>query len=179
MQIFLYKPNESFSPSEYIRTEFDGTTLKTYFNEELVDSRTANIGNSFFIIPLGSKKVPQVKEAEMPATKGAKIAWALSFIGESKFVAEEKNFWKRYQEIAAENTLHNTMYLLNPGVYALCIADRVVDSQRVLSKPKVKLKNPVLAWISDDITDDEIDELVERFSLEREIFCPVEYLKVL
>ena len=73
----------------------------------------------------------------------------------------------------------NSIYLLNPGVYALCIADRVSDSKKALSKPKIKVKNPILAWISDDITNSQIDELLERFTKERALFCPAEYLKVI
>ena len=179
MQIFLYKPNMSFNANVYVHSEFDGSVLRTYFNNELTDSRAAKIGDSFYIIPCGSKKAPTVTAVELPKTRGARIAWALSFIGESKYVNEEKEFWNRYQQISKDCTLMNSIYLLNPSVYALCIADRVADSKRVTSKPKIKPKNPILAWISDDISDSEIDELVDRFTRIRTLFCPIEYLKVI
>lgn len=179
MQIFLYKPGMSFSANEFVRSEFDGTVLRTYLCNELTDSQAANIGDSFFILPCGTKKAPKVTAVELPTTRGAKIAWALSFVGESKYVNEEKYFWKRCQEISKEFDLMNTIYLQNPGVYALCIADRIADSKKALSKPKIKVKNPILAWISDDITDSQIDELLERFTKERALFCPEEYLKII
>ncbi len=179
MQIFLYKAGESFNANEFVRSEFDGSTLRTYLNGELTDSRPAKIGDSFFILPCGTKKAPKVNAVELPKTRGAKIAWALSFVGESKYVSEEKDFWDRYQKITQETELMNSVYLLSSGVYALCIADRVADSKKALSKPKIKIKNPILAWISDDITSDQIDELLERFTKERALFCPTEYLKVI
>lgn len=179
MQIFLHKAGESFNANEFVHSEFDGSVLRTYLNGELTDSRTAQIGDSFFILPCGTKKAPKVDAVELPKTRGARIAWALSFVGESKYVSEEKDFWDRYQKISQESELMNSIYLLNPGVYALCIADRVSDSKKALSKPKIKVKNPILAWISDDITNSQIDELLERFTKERALFCPAEYLKVI
>ena len=179
MQIFLHKAGESFNANEFVRSEFNGSVLRTYLNGELTDSRTAQIGDSFFILPCGTKKAPKVDAVELPKTRGARIAWALSFVGESKYVSEEKDFWDRYQKISQESELMNSIYLLNPGVYALCIADRVSDSKKALSKPKIKVKNPILAWISDDITNSQIDELLERFTKERALFCPAEYLKVI
>lgn len=179
MQIFLCNPNMSFSANELVHSEFDGSVLNTYLGDELTDSRAAKIGDSFFILPCGTKKAPKVYAVELPKTRGAKIAWALSFVGESKYANEEKDFRSRYQQISEEFDLMNSVFLLNPGVYALCIADRVADSKKALSKPKIKVKNPILAWISDDITDSQIDELLERFKKERDLFCPEEYLKVI
>ena len=179
MQIFLCKPNEKFSANEFVHSEFDGSILRTYLDGELTDSRAAKIGDSFFILPCGTKKAPKVNAVELPKTRGARIAWALSFVGESKYVSEEKNFWNRYQQISSECDLKNYVYLIRSGVYALCIADRLADSKKAQSKPKVKIKNPILAWISDDITDSEIDELIERFTKQRALFCPAEYLKVI
>ena len=179
MQIFLYKSDLQFRANEFVYSTFDGSTLCTYLNNELTDSRPAKIGDSFFILPCGTKKAPTVNAVELPKTRGARIAWALSFVGEGKYVNEEKDFWKRYQQISKEFELMNTVYLLNPGVYALCIADRVADSKKALSKPKIKVKNPILAWISDDITNSQIDEMLERFTKERALFCPEEYLKVI
>ena len=179
MQIFLCKANTSFSANEFVHSEFDGVVLRTYLGNELTDSRAAKIGDSFFILPCGTKKAPKVNAVELPQTRGAKIAWALSFVGESKYVSEEKNFWSRYQQISKEFDLMNSVFLTNPGVYALCIADRVADSKKALSKPKIKVKNPILAWISDDITDSQIDEMLERFKKERALFCPEEYLKII
>lgn len=169
----------SFSANEFVHSEFDGSVLRTYLGDKLTDSRVAKIGDSFFIIPCGTQKAPKVNATELPNSRGAKIAWALSFVGKNKYVNEEKAFWDCYQQISKESTLMNAIYLLNPGVYALCIADRVADSQKFMSKPKVKLRNPILAWISDDITSDQIDELLERFTKERALFCPKEYLKVI
>lgn len=179
MQIFLCKSGTSFSANELVHSEFDGVVLRTYLGNELTDSRAAKIGDSFFVLPCGTKKAPKVNAVELPKNRGARIAWALSFVGESKYANEEKDFWKRYQQISKEFDLMNSVFLLNPGVYALCIADRVADSKKALSKPKIKLKNPILAWISDDITDSQIDELLERFTKERALFCPEEYLKVI
>ena len=179
MQIFIYKANMNFSANEFVHSEFDGSVLRTYLNGKLTDSRAAKIGDSFFILPCGQKNAPKVTAVELPKTKGAKIAWALSFVGEGKYVSEEKDFWNRYKQISEEYDLMNPVYLLEPSVYALCIADRVSDSKKAMSKPKIKAKNPILAWISDDITDSQIDEMLEKFKKERALFCPEEYLKVI
>lgn len=179
MQVFLHKSDEVFNVSEFVRADYDGFTLRIYFHGELVSSHEANLGDCFFVTSNGSKKLPTVVKAELPNSRGAKIAWALSFVGESKYVENGNEFWNHCQKISDENTLSNIIYLVSPGVYALCIADRVSFSKKPESKLKVKVKNPILAWISDEITESEIDELVERFSQERGIFCPVEYLKVL
>ena len=179
MQIFICKPQEVFSPSEYVKTEFDGENLRTYLNGELTDSRPAKIGDSFYIIPSGAKKAPKVNQAELPPTRGARIAWALSFVGESKYAATEKDFWFRYQELVSDKLIYNAIYLLNPGIYALCIADRITEPAKIKGTPKVKSNNPVIAWISDNIASSEIDELLERFTKERKLFCPEEYVKLL
>lgn len=179
MQIFLCKPNMKFAANEFVFSEFDGSVLRTYLNGELTDSRAAKVGDSFFVLPCGTKKAPKVNAVELPETRGARIAWALSFVGESKYVSKEEDFWNRYQQIAQECDLKNSIYLIKNEVYALCIADKLVDSKKPQSKPKVKIKNPILAWISDDITSSEIDELLERFTKERALFCPAEYLKVI
>ena len=179
MQIFLYQSGLNFSASELVHSEFDGSTLRTYLGAELTDSRPAQIGDAFYIIPCGTQKAPNVMAIELPESRGAKIAWALSFIGENKYINEEKDFWDRCHQISQETTLMNIIYLTNPGAYALCIADRVADSKKALSKPKIKLRNPILAWISDDITREQLDELLERFGKERAIFCPKEYLSII
>lgn len=179
MQIFLYKANMNFSASEFVHSEFDGTVLRTYLKGTLTDSRAAKIGDSFFILPSGQKIAPKVTAVELPKTRGARIAWALSFVGEGKYVNEEKDFFNRYQQISKEVDLMNPVYLMESGVYALCIADRVADSKKAMSKPKIKAKNPILAWISDDITSLQIDEMLEKFKKERALFCPEEYLKLI
>ena len=179
MQIFLYKQDMTFSANEFVHAHFDGKFLRTYLNNELVEFNAAKIGDSFFILPCGTKKAPNVSAVELPSTRGAKIAWALSFVGENKFVNKEEDFWNRYKQISQECELMNPVYLLEPGVYALCIADRVSDSKKALSKPKIKAKNPILAWISDDITDSQIDEMLEKFKKERALFCPEEYLRII
>ncbi len=179
MQIFLYKANMSFSANEFVHSEFDGTVLRTYLKGTLTDSRAAKIGDSFFILPSGQKIAPKVTTVELPKTRGARIAWALSFVGEGKYVNEEKDFFNRYQQISKEVDLMNPVYLMESGVYALCIADRVADSKKAMSKPKIKAKNPILAWISDDITSLQIDEMLEKFKKERALFCPEEYLKLI
>ena len=68
------------------------------------------------------------------------------------------------------------MFITMSPVIASLISE---TSKKALSKPKIKIKNPILAWISDDITSDQIDELLERFTKERALFCPTEYLKVI
>ena len=179
MQIFIYKANMNFSANEFVHSEFDGTVLRTYLKGTLTDSRAAKIGDSFFILPSGQKNAPKVTAVELPKTRGARIAWALSFVGEGKYVNEEKDFFNRYQQISKEVDLMNPVYLMESGVYALCIADRVADSKKAMSKPKIKAKNPILAWISDDITSLQIDEMLKKFKKERALFCPEEYLKVI
>lgn len=179
MQLFLYKADMNFSVNEFVISKFDGSVLRTYLNGKLIDSRSAKVGDSFFILPCGATKAPKISAVELPQTRGAKIAWALSFVGEKKFVSEENDFWDRYMQISSEYELNNTIFLFNSGVYALCISDKLTVSEKNPFKYKVKSKNPILAWISDDITSSEIDEMLERFTKERTLFCPVEYLKVI
>lgn len=171
MQIYLYKP-DNFVVNEFIETVFDGSTLRTYLNGEETDSRAAAPGECYFIQPNGQKKSPKITKAEFPENRGGRIAWALSFIGEQKNATDFNDFMLKYQQyINKDLTYQCCMFMSKPENRKYAIVLEILPNGRI---PK-----PILAWISDDINEEELDELITTFVKYRNLFCPIEFLKLL
>lgn len=151
--------------------KFDGCNLRTYLNGKVCDERTASAGECYYVQPRGQSKSPIVTKAEMPASRGQRIAWALSFVGESKIATDFNSFMCRYQAYVNEPERENkhTMLMSHNKRYAFVL-------EIVPHKPNPK---PILAWVDDLITYDEIDEMISIFTTHRKLFCPEEFLKLL
>lgn len=171
MLIYLYQP-DIFAVNESIQADFDGSTLRTYLNGALTDSRTAAPGECYYIQPTGESKAPKITKAEMPKSRGLRIAWALSFIGERKNAANFDEFMIKYQQ-----------YINKELTYQCCMFTPQSENRKyaiVLEiNPENRIPKPILAWIADDITEEELDELIKTFITYRKLFCPIEFLKLL
>ena len=179
MNIFIYGNDQTFRINEAFSLRFDGVTLSTHRNGEFVSSIPAQKGDSFYVIAQGMIKQPQITKAELPESYGERIAWALSFIGENKIAKSEEDFYKKLIEIRKDDSFSNITIIAKSRRYTICTADKHVNKDNAKNALKVKKASPTLAWISDDLTPRELDELLETFQTVRKIFCPIEYIKSL
>lgn len=179
MNIFIYGNKQTFRINEAFTLQYDGVSLSTYKNNVLVSSESANPGDSFYVIAQGLDKQPKISKAVLPTSYGERIAWALSFVGENKLATSENEFYEKLNELRKDDTFSHITIIAKHRRYALCTADKHVNRNNPKNALKVKKASPALAWISDDLTPRELDELLETFQTVRKIFCPIEYIKVL
>lgn len=178
MIIFLTKVPQEFRINESIKTVFDGRFLQTKICDEVVLSHPAHLGNAFYIQPQGLKKAPIINRAELPSNRGAKIAWALSFIGNEKCMSSEADFYSMYDQLVKENIISNIATFTKYGEYAIVIADKSTFNA-TLGKNKVRKNNPVLAWISDNISLESLRELLEKYETRKKLPCNQEFFYLL
>lgn len=178
MLIFITKTPQDFSINEFIECKFDGRFLQTKLCGEMVLSQPAKLGQAFYIVPQGQKKPPLLSRAELPTTRGAKIAWALSYIGDDKCMPTQAAFYEKYDQLVKDDIIRNIATIINYGRYALVIADKHINSDNP-AKSKVKKNNPVLAWISDDVTCEELNVILEKYAERKSLPCPKEFFFIL
>lgn len=178
MILFITKVPQTFRINESINAVFDGRFLQTKLCDEVVLSQPAHLGEAFYIQPQGLKKIPIVSRAELPANRGAKIAWALSFIGDDKCMKSEADFYNKYDQLLKEDIIRNIAAFTKYGQYAIVIADKSVFNA-TLGRNKLKSRNPVLAWISDDISLESLRELLEKYESRKKLPCNKELFYLL
>lgn len=157
---------QTFTVSPYVESIFNGRKLITYFHGQEIDSRDAKLGEVFYVTAQGQKKPPVISFPKMPESRGEKIAWVLSFIGDEKYMKTEAEFYSTYQELIQSNSITNTAVFTKYGRFAVALADKHLPE-----KNKVKANNPVLAWISDDITREELNSLLDRYEVRKKLPC--------
>lgn len=175
MLVYLYD-NQSGTVNEFIKFEFDGSYFRTFLNENEVSTIEASFGDCIYITPQGQKKAPIVEKAALPQNRGARIAWALSFIGKEKFAKTEKDFFEKIRVHFDDVKLRNLAYEYSQNNFGFLIADKAILYKKTY---KLKKASTILAWISDDISDEALEDLCRRYSKTRKIYCPLEYLKKL
>lgn len=178
MIIFITKVPQTFQVNESINAVFDGRFLKTKIHDEVVLSHPARLGEAFYIQPQGKNVIPNVYRTELPTNRGAKIAWALSFIGDDKCMNSEADFYNTYDQLVKEDIIRNIATFTQYGQYAIAIADKYVFNA-TLGMYKLKNKIPVLAWISDDITLESLRELLEKYESRKKLPCNKEFFYLL
>lgn len=169
MQIFLTESNTEFSPNEFIKAKFNGKDLRTYLNGSLIDLQEAKAGECFYIQPKGQKKGPSVTKAVLPETRGKRIAWALSFIGEKKLADSYESFLDKLLVLEESEGSENVFYALSDN-YAYAFA--MVKSKKALLKP-------ALAYISDTISPEDFQDLLASYERFRDLYCPEEFFDYL
>lgn len=169
MQVFLTKAGEEYSPNEIIKVKFDGSKLRIYFKGKLIDLQPAMSGECFYIQPRGLKKPPIITKAELPTTRGNKIAWALSFISKNKLASSYNNFLEQYFALEDTEGPDNIVHALSENfTYAIAFA-----------KTDKSLLKPVLAYVSDTISETDLKELLSVYKSFRPIFCPEDFFSYL
>lgn len=176
--IFITKEPQSFRVNESINAVFDGRFLQTKIHDEVVLSQPAHLGEAFYILPQGLKTPPIITRAELPANRGAKIAWALSFIGDDKCMKSEADFYNTYDQLVKDDIIRNIAAFTKYSQYAIVIADKSVFNA-TLGRNKLKSRNPVLAWISDDISLENLRELLEKYESRKKLPCSKEFFYLL
>lgn len=167
---YIQKVPQTFKPNQFIECTFDGQKLKTNFHGQEVHSREAKLGDVFYIQFQGQKKPPIITFPELPEKRGEKIAWTLAFIGSEKYVATEADFYNTYNQLVKTDTITNIAVFTKYGRFSIVIADKHIHSD-VPEKAKVKKNNPVLAWIADDITREELTSLLDKYESRKKLPC--------
>lgn len=178
MIIFITKIPQVFRVNESIQSIFDGRFLQTKICGEVILSQPARLGNAFYIQPQGLKKPPIITQAELPTNRGAKIAWALSFIGEEKCLSSQADFYEAYDQLVKNDIITNIAVFTKYGEYAIAIADKTTFNV-ALGKDKIKKNNPILAWISDSISLESLQELLEKYESRKKLPCSKEFFYLL
>lgn len=178
MQIFIVKGNSEFLVNSAVYAKFDGKKLRTYLNNQLVDTKSATIGNVFSIeLGEGSKPI-LVKKEKMPKTRGEKIAWSLGFQKKNTFANSFNNFWHtlHYLLETTENSRDiNTEHIEES--YAFAVAIRKTPPHK--GRNGITLIRKILIWISDDISEADLEQLISDLKKYEKISCSTEFLKVL
>lgn len=170
MLFYISETPQNFRLNEFIECTFNGQELKTTFHGREVDSKEAKLGDAFYVHAQGQKKPPIISFPEMPEARGAKIAWVLSYIGNEKYMSSEIDFYDTYHNLIQTDSITNVAVFAKYGRFAVVLADRHFPE-----KGKVKKNNPVLAWIADDITREELNYLLDRYDSRKKLPCPRDF----
>lgn len=170
MLFYISETPQNFRLNEFIECTFNGQELKTTFHGREVDSKEAKLGDAFYVHAQGQKKPPIISFPEMPEARGAKIAWVLSYIGNEKYMSSEIAFYDTYHNLIQTDSITNVAVFTKYGRFAVVLADRHFPE-----KGKVKKNNPVLAWIADDITREELNYLLDRYDSRKKLPCPRDF----
>ena len=170
MLFYISETPQNFRLNEFIECTFNGQELKTTFHGREVDSKEAKLGDAFYVHAQGQKKPPIISFPEMPESRGAKIAWVLSYIANEKYMSSEIAFYDTYHNLIQTDSITNVAVFTKYGRFAVVLADRHFPE-----KGKVKKNNPVLAWIADDITREELNYLLDRYDSRKKLPCPRDF----
>lgn len=166
MQLFLTSNQLYLDVTEFVRVTFDGNELRTYLNDSLTDFQPAKIGECFYVQPHGSKKSPDVTKAKMPETRGRKIAWALSFVGDEKQADSLEEFWSKFN---SGNLSDINGILVKYDDYAFVLQE----------EPGKENLKPLLAFVSDTISRSELEKMLFDYQVARKLYCPEEFIYLL
>lgn len=178
MQIQITRKNQTNYVSDRIECIFDGTNFNVYFNGTINKSIEARIGDTFYVYSSGKSKHPRVKKDDTP-DRGERIARALSFGSAEQYTNSESDFMSKTTMLQQSENVTNSHRIRKEGVYAFFIADVIHHSEQAKSRglpAKVKVSNPVLAWVNPDIEKEDLSELISVYSEFRSITCPIEFI---
>lgn len=181
MQLFLTHEGQTWSINPYVSASFRENTLRVFSSLDsglVYSTAPAKLGESYHVQVFGHEKNPVVKKADMPDNRGARILWALSFVEPEKRVSSEKDFFQRQASIEAEYASEvSIIHYLKDG-YAFFLAKKRPQPGKGRKSHQTKYK-PCLGWCSDDISEENLKDLVQKFRKYRKIYCPVEFLFVI
>lgn len=177
--IFFITDVKEYPISPSVKCKFDGRFLQTFRNDEIILSHPAHFGEAF-CIEFDKENNIQLSKTSLPTKRGEKIAWALSFVGKEKCKASEADFFKTYEELVNSDLITNIAVFSKFGRYALAVADMHFPMQMAPNgRHAVVHGAPVLAWISDDITSEELTELLSKYSVRNRLPCSKEFFYLL
>ena len=171
MIIYLRETEQRFVINSFVVSKFDGENLRTYLHDRLVDTQPANSGECFYIQPKGLKKKPIITKAKLPEKRGEKISWALSFIGKNKLASSYDEFLKEFYALQDTEGEENFV----------CELDKKFNYAIAFKKPEETngLMKPALAFISDEISSDDMKNLLDDYKKTRKLYCPEDFFDYL
>lgn len=178
MQLLICENNQTAYVNDCIECIFDNGELRVYFNGELDKTYPAKIGDTFYVYSSGKSKSPRVKKDNIQ-DRGERIARALSFASKQQYAASEQDFLETFRKLSEENRISNVYIYQQIGTFAILIADYVYKSDNAISKnlpAKVKLCNPVLAWIHPKISDEDLNDLIDFYEKIKPLHCPRNFI---
>lgn len=177
--IFFITDAKAYPITTNIRCNFDGRFLQTFRNDELILSHPAHFGEAF-CIQFDDESNIQLSKISLPSKRGEKIAWALSFVGDEKCKASQSEFYEKYEELVNSNTITNIAVFSKFNRYSIAIADMHIPLEIAPNGRETVVHGvPVLAWISDDITPEDLSELLDKYSVRNRLPCSKEFFYLL
>ncbi len=170
MQLYLCKPFKK-AVNNCVDVEFTGNKIRLYFNDTLIESADAVPGECFYVQPHGQIKYPTMEKAQMPSERGKKILWALDFVQSKKHALSYEDFENRLYQVAESYKPEQIFFETKTGSYAFMLGEKK-------TKNGIKMQ-PLFAWVSDDISNEDLDNLIHAYCKYRRIHCGEEFLKVL
>ena len=159
MQIFITCTPEDFSPTERIRGFFDGKTITIYNGLKVIYKSEAELGECYKIINEDGQLV--VTKQEVPDTVSGKVARILSF-DQGKICDSNEDFLKRTESLRSVYPGRNFIIDMVPGSYGFMVA----------KKKDRNFYAPLLLWVDEDISKDELKKLLKRYKKYRKIYFP-------
>ena len=165
MQIYLTRNGQTFHISEYISAHFDDERLTINYNGKK-SSCPAEIGESYIIKRTDKGLI--VDQVHIPESYAGKVGFCLSF-AEDKICKSLDEFYIRADSIKGVYPSKKFIIQTDSKAYAFLVAKK--KDRRVYA--------PLLLWVSDTISQEELDELIHMFRKYRKIYYSEEFTKIL
>ena len=181
MQLFLTHDGQTWDISPYVSAKFEDHTLRLFYKSDVettLDASTAEIGESFIARVFGNAKTPILEKIEMPKNRGDKILWALSFAEPEKRVSSYDSFFELYPNTAIEYGSTCSIMHYSTENYAFLVVKKRPQPGKGHKTRQTKYK-PCLAWCSDTISEESLQELIQKYRRYRKIYCPIDFLMAL
>lgn len=163
--------------TEFIRIKFDGNLFAVYLNNALCGIHAAKPGDVFQVFSIGQNTPPKVDKVRQPSDRGERIAWALGFQERNARASSYQEFLDTYQKVMEAYPSEKYFIEELPKVYAFVLAKKL-SNPRKPNKPAKK--KPLLAWVSDNISDEDLDMLISAITQYRNLSDSVkEFIKAL
>lgn len=182
MQLFLTHEGQSWNINPYVSALFKDSTLRVFSsvdNSIVYDTVTAKLGESYHVQVFGHEREPSVKKADMPENRGDKILWALSFVEPEKRVSTEKEFFALQPVMAEEYASELSLIHYRKDGYAFFVAKKRPQHGKGRKASHQTKYKPCLAWCSDNISEENLQDLIQKYRKYRKIYCPIEFLYVI
>lgn len=164
MQIYLTENNQYFEVSEYVTARFsDGRLTINHCGKE--SSCPAEIGESYIIKRTDKGLI--VKAELIPKSYAGKVGYCLSF-AEEKICISLDEFNIRSETVKEVYPSKKFISVTNHKTYAFLVA----------KKKDRRIYAPLLLWVSDKITSEELEELIHKFRKYRKIYHPEAFTKI-
>lgn len=181
MQLFVTGNGQTWDINPYVSAVFENGKLVIFSKDDRYhhyEETPAAPGELFHVQVFGHEKKPLLKKGDMPESRGNKILWAMSFVEPEKRASSEKEFYKKQPEIEASYGSDVSILHSKKGAYAIFLAKKRPQPGKGRRSRQIKYK-PCLGWCSDNISNEELQNLIHEFRRYRKIYCPVEFLSAI